>query len=62
MTYIEPFIPLVAAFIIAFLVFSFLNNFDFSFGKSAASRVGDFAASDRRGFTEIGRASCRERV
>jgi hypothetical protein len=52
MIYIEPYIPLVAAFIIAFLVFSFLNNFDFSFGKSAASRVGDFASSDRRGFTD----------
>ena len=52
MTFIEPYIPLFAAFIISILAFTFVNGFDFSFGKSAASRVGEFAAADRRGFTD----------
>ena len=45
-------IPIIAAILIAFFSYSFINNFDFSFGKSAASRVGEFAAADRRGLTD----------
>ena len=52
MTFIEPYIPIFAALIISILAFTFINGFDFSFGKSAASRVGDFASVDRRGFTD----------
>ncbi|MBT7188742.1 MAG: hypothetical protein HN916_00980 [Anaerolineae bacterium] len=52
MTFIEPYIPFFVALIISILTFIFVNGFDFSFGKSAASRVGDFASADRRGFTD----------
>lgn len=49
---IESFIPIIAAVFIAFFAYTFIDNFDFSFGKSAASRVGEFAAADRRGFSD----------
>jgi hypothetical protein len=52
MNFIEPYIPIFAALIISILAFTFVNGFDFSFGKSAASRVGEFAAADRRGFAD----------
>ena len=52
MTFIEPYIPVFSALVIAILAYTFLNGFDFSFGKSAASRVGDFASADRRGVAD----------
>ena len=52
MDFIEPYIPIFAALVVAVLTFSFINGFDFTFGKSAASRVGEFASADRRGFTD----------
>ncbi|MBT7072361.1 MAG: hypothetical protein HN855_15425 [Anaerolineae bacterium] len=52
MTFIESYIPIFSSLIISILSFTFINGFDFSFGQSAASRVGEFAAADRRGFTD----------
>ena len=52
MNIIEPYIPLIAATFIAILTFIFISNFDFSFGKSAASRIGDHASADTRGLTD----------
>ena len=45
-------LPLAAALIVAMLTYFSLDKFTFSFGKSAAGRVGEFAAADRRGFTD----------
>ncbi len=45
-------IPVVAATMIAALVYWFLNDFLFGFGPSAASRLESFAAADRRGVTD----------
>lgn len=52
MNLLEPYIPLAAALGIAILTYIFASNFDVSFGKSAASRVGSFASEDRRGLTD----------
>ena len=45
-------IPFLAAGLIATLVWLFLRDFDFSFGRSASSRVEQFAVSDRRGLAD----------
>jgi len=52
MNFIQPYLPLIASLIIAILVYSFVANFDFTFGKSSASRVDSFSNADRRGLTD----------
>jgi tight adherence protein C len=42
----------LAAFAIAFLFMQFFKGFDFSFGRSAATRLEKFAVVDRRGLTD----------
>jgi hypothetical protein len=52
MSIFTSFIPFIAAGVIAFLFYQLLQDFDFSIGSSASTRIGRFASMDRRGITD----------
>ena len=48
----QNFIPPIAAGLIAFIAFGYFRKVDLTFGRSAASRLEQFAVADRRGLTD----------